>query len=83
MDNINLPKQNNTLGTVVALGLGGFIAWNLLPSDWKENIRRGIYQFSVEMEAAQRRKAEQERIAQSTVDNCAPQCINHRPHRCR
>jgi len=44
MDNTNLPKQNNRLGTVMALGLGGLIIWNLLPPDWKENISRGIYQ---------------------------------------
>jgi hypothetical protein len=67
MDNTNLPKQNNRLGTVMALGLGGLIIWNLLPPDWKENISRGIYQVSAELAAAQRRKAEQERIAQSTI----------------
>jgi len=67
MDNTNLPKQNNRLGTVMALGLGGLIIWNLLPPDWKENISRGIYQVSAELATAQRRKAEQERIAQSTI----------------
>jgi hypothetical protein len=68
MENTNLPKQNNTLGKVIALGVGGVIVWSLLPQDWKQNISRGIYQLSMEMAAAQRRKAQQERIAQSTKE---------------
>jgi hypothetical protein len=69
MDNsTNLSKQNNTLGTLLTVGIVGFITWRLLPDDWKENIKRGAYQLSLEMAAAQRRKAEQERIAQSTIE---------------
>ena len=72
MSTSNLPKQNNRLGTVIVLGLGGLIIWNLLPPEWKENISRGIYQVSAELAAAQRRKDEQrklETITRSTLDN--------------
>jgi len=62
MDSTNPSKQNNPLGTLLKVGVGGFIVWSLLPPEWKENINRGIYQLSVELAAAQRRKVEQERI---------------------
>lgn len=68
MDNTSLSKQNNTLSTLLKVGVGGLIVWSLLQPDWKRNIRCGIYQLSVELAAAQRRKAEQERIVQSTIE---------------
>jgi hypothetical protein len=45
MDNINKPT-NNTFGTLLAWGLGGVIAWNLLPPDVKENVGKFLYQLS-------------------------------------
>jgi hypothetical protein len=71
MDNTSLSKQNNTLGTLLKVGIGGFIVWSLLPPDWKENISCGFYQLSAELAAAQRQKVEQEKleaITQSTID---------------
>jgi len=64
-------KPNNSLGTLLGVVVGGFIVWNLLPPDWKENISRGIYQLSVEIAAAKRRKDEQQKletIRQSTIE---------------
>ena len=71
MDTTNPSKPNNTLGTLLKVGVGGVIVWNLLPPDWKENISRGIYQLSEELAAAKRRKTEQQRlelIKQSTIE---------------
>lgn len=43
-------------------GLGGWLVWNLLPPESKENIRLWLYQLNMELAASQRRKAEQEKI---------------------
>jgi hypothetical protein len=63
MDNINKPT-NNTFGTLLALGLGGVIAWNLLPPDAKENVGKFLYQVNNALVVSQRRKAELERRQQ-------------------
>lgn len=59
MDNIN-KSNNDTFGTLLAWGLGGFIIWNLLPPSFKENTEQFLYKLSDVKVANQRRKAELE-----------------------
>jgi len=69
MDITNSSKPNNTLDTLLKVVVGGVIVWNILPPDCKDSISRGIYQLSMEMAAAQRRKAEQEKFSHSVIES--------------
>jgi hypothetical protein len=61
MDNTKPSNQNNPLGTALKWGVGGWIVWNLLPPESKDNILRWLYELSTELAVAQRRKADQEK----------------------
>ena len=49
----NNKANNNTFGTLLAWGVGGFIVWNLLPPSVKENAGKLLYQLSDNMAASQ------------------------------
>lgn len=61
MDSSRQSEGNGTLSTIITLGVGGIIVWNLLPPEAKDKVFNILYQVVSGLAAYQRQREELER----------------------